>query len=76
MLSDDVEIVDRAIDHLCRGQDTVDAWLRIKAALAESTNSSHNSRVMPCLMYAGVLEGCDVFGDGKCGCTPCQLAQA
>jgi len=42
MLSDDIEIVDRAIDHLCRGQDTVDAWLRIKAALAESTNSSHN----------------------------------
>jgi len=48
MLSDDVEIVDRAIDHLCRGQDTVDAWLRIKAALAESTNSSHNRPIMPC----------------------------
>ena len=77
MLSDDVEIVDRAIDHLCRGQDTVDAWLRIKAALAESTNSSHNSRVMPCLMYAGCGEQCDVFHDGqRCGSVACQLARA
>jgi len=52
MLSDDIEIVDRAIDHLCRGQDTVDAWLRIKAALVESTNSSHNKQSAPCFSCA------------------------
>lgn len=36
---------------------------------------ANNSRVMPCLMYAGTNEQCDTFGDGRCGSAACQLAR-
>ena len=47
------------------------------AANEIGTNAAqpNNSRIMPCLMYAGVNEQCDVFGDGRCGSVACNLAR-
>ena len=56
-------------DDFCRG------W-RAAIENAEALKPSHNSRVMPCLMYAGVNEQCDVFHDNqRCGSVACQLAR-
>jgi hypothetical protein len=43
MLSEDIEIVDAAWGEIGMSRPQYLAWLRIKAALAESTNSSHNT---------------------------------
>ena len=38
-------------------------------------SSSSNTASMPCLMYAGINEQCDVFGEGRCGSAPCNLSR-
>jgi hypothetical protein len=43
--------------------------------ISEALPKAPNKQIMPCLMYAGVNEQCDVFGDGRCGSLPCQLAR-
>ena len=48
MLSDDISYVDLEIKEFSVGIDFVEAWQRIKAALGESTNSSHNTASTPC----------------------------
>lgn len=51
-----------------------DAWFAAFKAMDENF-TANNNRVMPCLMYAGVNEQCDVLGDGRCGSVACQLAR-
>lgn len=42
MLDEDIKIVDELVKNISYEHER-DSWQRIKAALAESTNSSHNS---------------------------------
>ena len=44
MLSSDIEIVEKYLVSREYNEAITPAWLRIKAALAESTNSSHNNQ--------------------------------
>jgi len=47
MLSADIEIVEKYLVSREYNGAVTPAWLRIKAALAESTNSSHNKQSTP-----------------------------
>jgi hypothetical protein len=47
MLSSDIEIVEKYLVTREYNEAVTPAWLRIKAALAESTNSSHNTASTP-----------------------------
>jgi len=53
MLDDDIKILDNLVSNISYEHER-DSWQRIKAALAESTNSSHNSASTPCPKCKGV----------------------
>jgi len=65
-----LEIIDDAFHTLA-----IDSRWAAQDYVKEKFFTSTNTASMPCLMFAGVNEQCDVFGDGRCGSVACNLAR-
>jgi succinate dehydrogenase/fumarate reductase-like Fe-S protein len=69
MLGDDIDFVDLELKEVPFSIDFVQAWQRIKAALVEPTNSSHNKQMEKCFRCASCIPTCEhnaLFGSKYC----------